>query len=77
MSERGARVLEEALSLPPAERIKLAERLLSSLEPPSRKRIDRLWAEEAEERVDAFEQGEINSTPAKSVFEGLRKKKTR
>lgn len=70
MSERGARVLEEALALPPEERAELAERLWTSLEPSSeeQERIDRLWAEEVEARLDAYERGEIEAIPAEQAI---------
>jgi putative addiction module component (TIGR02574 family) len=74
MSSRSAEVLKEALSLPPAERVEIAERLLSSLDPPTQKAIDVLWGTEAEERLDAFERGEIKAVSAKQVFERLGKK---
>jgi putative addiction module component (TIGR02574 family) len=61
-------LLEEALKLPPVERAELIERLLASFEFSSRKTIDALWAEEAEERIDAFERGEIEAIPAEQVF---------
>ena len=75
MSKRGTQVLEEALSLPPGERAELIDRLLSSLDSPSRQRIDELWAQEAEDRLDAFERGEIKAIPAKDVFDEIDKKK--
>jgi putative addiction module component (TIGR02574 family) len=56
-------LLEEALKLPPVERAELIERLLSSFEFRSRKEIDALWAKEAEDRIDAFERGEIEAIP--------------
>ncbi len=74
MPSKGTEVLKEALSLPPAERAELAERLMSSLDPPSQERIDLLWGGEAEERLDAFDRGEIKAIPAKQVFEYLDKK---
>ncbi|MGV8073624.1 MAG: addiction module protein [Syntrophobacteraceae bacterium] len=74
MSSRGTQVLKEALSLPPAERAEIAERLLSSLDPPSQEGIDALWGKEAEERLDAFDRGEIKAIPAKEVFEQVGKK---
>lgn len=40
MSSRGTQVLKEALSLPPAERAEIAERLLSSLDPPSQEGLE-------------------------------------
>ena len=72
MSKRGTEVLEGALSLPPDERAELAERLLTSLDAPHDGRIDKLWAQEAEDRLDAFERGEIKAVPAKEVFDKIR-----
>ncbi len=69
MSSRGTQVLKEALSLSPAERAEIAERLLSRLDPPSQEGIDALWGKEAEERLDAFDRGEIKAISAKEVFE--------
>ena len=68
MSDRGTEILNEALSLPPTERAEIAERLLSSLDIPDRQRIDALWAREAEDRLDAYERGEIKAIPAEHVF---------
>ena len=73
MSSRGTQVLKEALSLPAAERAEIAERLLSSLDPPSQEGIDELWGKEAEWRLDAFDRGEIKAIPAKQVFEQISK----
>jgi hypothetical protein len=42
-----------------------------SLDPPSRAELDKLWADEAEDRIDAFERGEIEAIPAERVFESL------
>jgi len=53
MIRHSAKVINDALSLPPRSRAKLAEKLLESLDDPKQKEIDRLWAEEAEDRIDA------------------------
>ncbi len=74
MSSRGTKVLKEALSLPPSARAEIAERLLSSLDPPSQERIDVLWGKEAEERLNAFDRGEIKAISAKQVFDRMGKK---
>jgi len=74
MSSRGTQVLKEALSLPPAERAEIADHLLSSIDPPSQDGIDVLWGKEAEERLDAFDRGEIKAISAKQVFEQVGKK---
>jgi putative addiction module component (TIGR02574 family) len=64
-------VLAEALALPPVERAELIERLHESFNRTDRENIDHLWAQEAEERIDAYERGEIGSSPASSVFEKI------
>lgn len=68
MLKHAENILAEALELPPVERAELVENLLSSFEFQSRKTIDALWAQEAENRVDAFERGEMTAIPAKDVF---------
>ena len=61
-------ILAKALELPPVERAELVESLLSSFEFPSRGTIDAVWAQEAEDRIDAFERGEMTAIPARDVF---------
>lgn len=68
MSENREKILAQALELPPIERAELIEELLSSFEFPSRKSIDEMWAKEAENRIDAYERGQLTATPAKDVF---------
>jgi len=75
MSKHREQILAEALKLPPVERAELVENLLSSFEFRSRKTIDALWAQEAENRIDAFERGEIAAIPAKEVFAEIEKNK--
>lgn len=72
MTSATEKVLEEALQLPPVERASLVEHLLESFEFTDRKHLEDLWAEEAEDRIDAFEKGQIPSTPAKDVFAKLK-----
>ena len=74
MSDRGAQILKDALSLPPAERVALVERPLASFDSPAREHIDVLWGQEAEVRLEACEQGEIPTIAAKEVFDELRKR---
>ena len=69
MSARTTEILKEILSLPPAEREELLDRLLA-MEPTDPK-IAELWAAEAEDRVAAFERNEIEAVSADSVFEQI------
>ena len=76
MSDQSQQVLEQALSLSPEERLKVAELLLSSLDSAAEQRIDSLWAAEAEDRLDALDRGEIETFSARDVFNELPKPKS-
>lgn len=60
-------ILKEALALKPAQKAKLIDKLLSSLDIPD-KEIDELWAKEAESRIDAYEKGKIKAVSLKEVL---------
>jgi putative addiction module component (TIGR02574 family) len=66
------RVIDEALSLPSNVRLSLVERLLTSLNLPIDKEINRLWAEEAERRVSQIEEGKAKLVPGEEVFAKIR-----
>jgi putative addiction module component (TIGR02574 family) len=73
MPKHGKQILAEALRLPPVERAELVENILTSFEFGARKTIDALWAEEAEDRIDAFERVEMAAIPARDVFAEIEK----
>lgn len=58
---------EQALSLGPEERAKLAEVMLESLSAPLAE-IEDAWAHEIEQRVTAYDRGEIQAYSAEDVF---------
>ena len=60
-------VEEQALSLNPDERAKLAEVMLESLSLPLAE-IEEAWAQEIEQRVAAYDRGEIPAYAAEDVF---------
>ncbi len=68
------RVTEEALSLPADIRLNLVEKLITSLNLPIDKDIDRLWAKEAERRISQIEAGEVRLVPGEEVFSKIRAK---
>ena len=76
MSDQGQQVLQQALSLSPEERLKVAELLLSSLDSAAQQRIDSLWAAEAEDRLDALDRGGIQTISARDVFDELSEPKS-
>jgi putative addiction module component (TIGR02574 family) len=61
-------LLKQALSLPPAEKAELVDQLIASLEKPDAE-IDRLWANEAESRIDAYERGKLKAISLEKVLE--------
>lgn len=72
MTNTTEKVLKKALELPPIDRALLVEHLLTSFELPDRKSIDALWAKESEDRIDAYDKGQISSVPAKDVFDKIK-----
>lgn len=77
MIRNSAKVTDEAMSLPPRSRAKLAEQLLDSLDGPKHKEWAEAWAKDAEDRVDAYDRGEIKAIPGKIVFRRLKSGKKR
>jgi putative addiction module component (TIGR02574 family) len=65
-------LIQQALSRSPDERAVIAERLLSSLELSE---IDQLWALEAEDRLNAYERGEVEAIPAEEVHKTVKNRK--
>ncbi|WP_319764784.1 addiction module protein [Maridesulfovibrio sp.] len=63
-------ITDQALQLAPVQRAELIESLLASFD-SRRKSIDSKWAVEAESRIDAYEQGKVDSVPADEVFDRL------
>ena len=60
-------IIEQALELPALERAIVAEQLLLSLDLPDSK-LDAIWSEEAEARINAYEIGDVGSLSMKEVF---------
>ncbi len=68
------RLLKEVLSLPFDMRTALVGRLLESLNVPTQKEVDRLWAKEAERRIEEVNSGKVSLIPGDQVFENVRKR---
>ena len=60
-------LLDEAMKLKPEERLSLVEVLIRSLDEPDKK-LDELWAEEAEKRLAAYREGRLEGVPMKEIF---------
>jgi len=66
-------VLRTVLSLDACDRAALAERLLASLEELSDEEADRLWAEEAQRRLEEYRAGRAKAAPAEEVHQRAEK----
>ena len=62
-----AEVFKNALSLDVQDRAALVQRLLASLEELSEEEAERLWAEEAQRRLDEYHAGRAKAIPAEEV----------
>jgi putative addiction module component (TIGR02574 family) len=60
-------IIQNALSLTPAERLFIIETLSKSLSEPD-KDIDKYWKEEVENRYDLFIKGKIKTIPYEEVI---------
>jgi len=63
-------LLCQVISLPPNERASLVEGIIASLDRPDPS-LDALWLKEAEERLAAYDAGELEATDADQVFSEL------
>jgi putative addiction module component (TIGR02574 family) len=67
MTNTANTILDQALELSSTERAVVAEKLLFSLDSPDSK-IDAIWANEADSRVEAYNKGEIEAISSEKVF---------
>jgi putative addiction module component (TIGR02574 family) len=73
MNAKTKALSEEARKLTPEERIELVEDILGSLHPTDPE-LDRLWAEEARDRLEAYRRGELDAIPFEEVIASIRKR---
>ena len=60
-------ILKEAISLRPLDQAKLVDQLIAVLDTPDPE-LDKLWADEAESRLDAFKRGKLKSIELEDVL---------
>lgn len=72
MGNTAKSIINQALDLSPAERILVAEQILSSLDQPDAI-MDQLWSAESESRIDAYEKGELTAISAEDVLSKYKK----
>jgi putative addiction module component (TIGR02574 family) len=60
-------IFDQALNLSPVDRAELIEKLFQSFDAAPDSKIDALWAEESESRIDAYDDGQLAADSAKAV----------
>ena len=60
-------LLDEAMKLKPDERLLLVDGLIKSLDEPDKK-LDEIWAEEAEKRLSAYREGRLEAVSMEEIF---------
>ena len=71
MSMSTAELFESAKRLRPVERLQLIDALMDSLDEPD-PAIESAWAAEAQDRLVAYDRGELKAAPIQELFEKLR-----
>ena len=73
MSAKTNELISMVESLPVDIKTTLVEKILNSLH-PSQKKIDALWAKEAERRVKEIKTGKVKTIPGDKVFKEIQQK---
>ena len=69
-----ARALEkEVMDLPPRSRIRIAEKILESVDDFTSKEIEEAWSQEIHRRVNDIESGKVKGIPAAQVMARARR----
>ena len=74
MSESLAELEQQARALSPDDRARLAEVLLESLQETPLSEVEAAWDREIEERIAAYDRGDLQAFAAEDVFAEARRK---
>ena len=66
-------ITDEALALPDAARVQLADRLVESLDPADDSLFRKIWADEARHRLDSVRSGRVRTIPGEEGLEQVRR----
>lgn len=74
MSESLAELEQQARALSPDDRARLAEVLLESLQETPLSEVEAAWNREIEERIAAYDRGDLQAFAAEDIFAEARRK---
>ena len=72
MTSKADFILNEALSMSPAERATIAHCLISSLDQPQDKNVDAEWIKLAQKRLEDLENGSVKPVSWESIKQKVR-----
>lgn len=72
MNAHSRRLMDEAMSLPAKDKAELVDQLLDSLDRPD-SHVDDVWRREVEKRVEALDQGKLETVSLEEVLAKYRK----
>ena len=72
MSAETREILDRVMELPAVEKARLVDQLISSLNEPD-EAIDALWRREVEDRIQAYQDGKLQSISLADVLAKYRK----
>jgi putative addiction module component (TIGR02574 family) len=64
-------IVRAILSMPPFERIEIIDKIYEGFESDKSENYERLWAEEADSRVEAYLKGDIAAIPLEEVMKEI------
>jgi putative addiction module component (TIGR02574 family) len=74
MTKTSRDLFEQVLALPPIDRAALVEEIYRSLGKEEDGELTRAWVAEAEDRIDAYDRGEISGRDYQQVKRSLQQK---
>ena len=72
MSASFDEIIADAMNLPLRERVRLAQRLVCSVEEQLNGNVEPLWIAEADRRLEELRTGEVKGIPAADAFRKAR-----
>ena len=72
MNTQAEQVLQTALTLPPDDRVEIAESLILSLDEERAAEVEAAWAAEIKRRIESIDKGEVQLIPADEVMRQMR-----
>lgn len=74
MTAMAEKIMESAMGLSPVDRAELIERLFLSFDGTTEHPVDKAWKREIDSRMEAFDAGKIQASPASDVFDRIAKR---